>query len=90
MTFAASFTNCSGLMYDIMGLTMILGYQFLLYYKDLVKYIYSDERAGILASNKEGVLGSIGFISIYFFGLSIGQKINSRTEAKALLQFLAK
>eukprot|EP00919_Chromeraceae_sp_WS-2016_P072107 GHVR01170610.1.p1 GENE.GHVR01170610.1~~GHVR01170610.1.p1 ORF type:complete len:396 (-),score=66.50 GHVR01170610.1:87-1274(-) len=41
----------------------------------LEKYVFEAERTGFFSSNREGILGCIGFTSLYLFGVSLGTHI---------------
>ena len=53
---------------------LLLPYQFLLSTMGLQEYVESSERLGWFSSNREGVLGCLGYCAIFFIAEEIGRK----------------
>jgi phosphatidylinositol glycan class W len=57
------------------GLALACSYQFALSNLGLAEYIKTAERTTLISMNREGLCGSIGFISIYLIAVGMGQLV---------------
>ncbi|KAG1680269.1 hypothetical protein GQR58_012494 [Nymphon striatum] len=58
----------------ILSIIIILGVQYALLDQNFTDFLlYSEDRQGLISSNKEGLFSSIGFLALYFFGIKLGR-----------------
>ncbi|KAL5017382.1 hypothetical protein ScPMuIL_006971 [Solemya velum] len=77
MVYSALSTQMSG----VFGIILIVGYEYLLSGCGLRDYIVEGHdgkggrQSGLLDANREGIYSSLGYLSLYFLGIQLGQYI---------------
>lgn len=63
-----------------LALAAICGYQWFLVKRGLSEFIVHSPRDTLFAMNREGVLGLVGFVAIYYIAEELGSQIKSQRQ----------
>ena len=75
--------------FAITGLLLTTGYEILLQMTNLKAWVLTAPRVNLLTQNKEGITSSIGYLSIFLFGMETGMLILPRIPPSTPVQPVA-